>query len=64
MRPGASEEFSNRFTRRGHKDGTTDSICMACFATVRASDLITLERAEQLHIEECPRPERLPIPDN
>ena len=46
---------STQFTRRTHTDGRTDSICMSCFATVRAARNESLEDAEKMHLGECTR---------
>jgi hypothetical protein len=31
----------------------TESICLECFATVRANRSVSLEEAEQAHLSEC-----------
>lgn len=31
----------------------TESICLRCFATVRANRSVSLEEAEQAHLSEC-----------
>ena len=55
--------FRNGFTQRFHRDGTVDSICLFCFATVRSSGSAEhLSQAEALHNcwqgEEAKSPER------
>jgi hypothetical protein len=43
--------YSTEFARRLNKDGTADSICLFCFATVASSpDETELEDAERIHL--------------
>jgi hypothetical protein len=53
MRELARVEGRGRFARVYYKNGAIESICLACFATVKPQGSQTLEDTERLHDEVC-----------
>jgi hypothetical protein len=53
MRELARVEGRGRFARVYYKNGAIESVCLACFATVKPQGSQTLEDAERLHDEVC-----------
>ena len=49
MNPSSDNDSQPRFTRRSE----TESICMACFLTVRADRYLPIEEAEDIHADVC-----------